>query len=58
MMHSQTHSEKHQRFDQITYAAYRAIDHQDESTAGREALDLEDPLPSAKRYHNIANFIF
>jgi hypothetical protein len=30
----------------------------DESTAGREALNLEDPLPSPKRYHNITNFVF
>ena len=30
----------------------------DESTAGREALNLEDPLPSPKRYHHITNFIF
>jgi hypothetical protein len=30
----------------------------DESTAGREALNMEDPLPSPKRYHNTTNFVF
>jgi hypothetical protein len=30
----------------------------DESTAGREALNLEDPLLSPKGYHNITNFVF
>jgi hypothetical protein len=30
----------------------------DYSTAGREALNLGDPLPSPKRYDNITNFAF
>jgi hypothetical protein len=28
MVHGPTHNEKHQRFDQITYVAYRTIDYE------------------------------
>jgi hypothetical protein len=58
MMHGPTHSEKHQRFDQITYAAYRTIDYEGRIYSGREALNVEDLMPSPKRYHNITNFVF